>query len=186
MKYSLDTHVHADHITAIGKLRENSQCASIYPEGSGASCVDREIHDGETIQLGKVKLRAIATPGHTDSHMAYLINDDRILTGDVLFIRGCGRTDFQNGCAENLYDSVIEKLFKLPGATLVYPGHDYKGMTVSSIAEEISFNPRFVGKTKEEFVKFMGELNLPNPKRMMEAVPANQNCGRAEINFKSS
>ena len=118
----------------------------------------------------------IATNGHTDSHMSYLVNDSLVLTGDALFIRGCGRTDFQSGDPGTLYDSVTQKLFTLPDSTLVYPGHDYKGQTVSTIGEEKQWNPRFK-RDLSSFIEFMNNLNLPNPKKMMEAVPANEHCG---------
>jgi glyoxylase-like metal-dependent hydrolase (beta-lactamase superfamily II) len=113
--------------------------------------------------------------------MAYLVNTDRVLTGDALFIRGCGRTDFQSGNAGTLYDSVTQKLFTLPDDTLVYPGHDYQGHTVSTIGEEKRWNPRFGNRTRDGFIDFMGSLNLPDPKRMMEAVPANELCGRPVV-----
>lgn len=126
-------------------------------------------------------IKAIATPGHTDSHNAYLVNHDRVLTGDALFIRGCGRTDFQSGDAGILYDSVMQHLFTLPYDTLVYPGHDYRGHTVSTIWEEKHWNPRFVRRTRDNFIEFMGNLNLPDPKKMMEAVPANEMCGSLTV-----
>ncbi|MEH1941680.1 MAG: MBL fold metallo-hydrolase [Nostoc sp.] len=124
---------------------------------------------------------AIATPGHTDSHMAYLVNDTHLLTGDALFIGGCGRTDFQSGDAGSLYDAVTQKLFTLPDDTLVYPGHDYQGQTVSTIGEEKHWNPRFAGRSRNQFIELMKNLNLPQPKKMLEAVPANQNCGRVLV-----
>lgn len=176
--YCLETHIHADHITGTDKLREVTGCLGIVPEGAQATCADRYIKDKEIFSLGLTAIDAIATPGHTDSHMAYLINGDRILTGDALFIRGCGRTDFQCGNAGDLYDSVMQELFTLPDETLVYPGHDYRGHTVSTIGEEKRWNPRFVGRNRQEFIEFMNNLNLPNPKKMMEAVPANERCGR--------
>lgn len=178
LRYCLETHIHADHITGTDKLRQMTGCLGIVPEHAQASCADRHIKDGETLQLGSVTIKAIATPGHTDSHMAYLVNSDRVLTGDALFIRGCGRTDFQSGDAGTLYDSVTQRLFALPDNTLVYPAHDYRGHTVSTIGEEKQWNPRFVGRTREGFIEFMGNLNLPDPKKMMEAVPANEMCGR--------
>jgi sulfur dioxygenase len=178
LKYCLETHVHADHITGTGKLRELTDCAGIVPENAAVACANREIHDRETLMLGNIPIQAIATLGHTDSHMAYFVNHDRVLTGDALFIRGCGRTDFQSGDAGTLYDSVTERLFTLPDDTLVYPAHDYRGHSVSTIGEEKQWNPRFVGKTKAEFIEFMNGLNLPDPKKIMEAVPANQACGQ--------
>jgi len=178
LRYCLETHVHADHITGTDKLRQMTGCLGIVPERAQVACADRHIHDGEMLELGAITIKAIATPGHTDSHMAYLVNDDRVLTGDALFIRGCGRTDFQSGDAGTLYDSVTQRLFALPDETLVYPAHDYRGHTVSTITEEKQWNPRFVGRTRDDFIKFMGNLNLPDPQKMMEAVPANELCGR--------
>ena len=148
------------------------------PENAEAPCANHHIQDRETLKLGEIEIEAIATLGHTDSHMAYLINKKRVLTGDALFIRGCGRTDFQSGDPGTLYDSVTQNLFTLPDTTLVYPGHDYRGHTVSTIGEEKRCNPRFAGRNRANFIKFMNNLNLPNPKKMMEAVPANEHCGQ--------
>ncbi len=178
LRYCLETHIHADHITGTGKLRELTGCFGIVPANAHAACANRHIQDEEDLELGAIFIEAIATPGHTDSHMAYLVNGERVLTGDALFIRGCGRTDFQSGDAGTLYDSVTTKLFTLPDATLVYPAHDYRGHTVSTIGEEKRWNPRFVGRERVDFIKFMNNLNLPDPKKMMEAVPANELCGR--------
>jgi sulfur dioxygenase len=178
LKYCLETHVHADHITGTARLREITSCSGIVPEGANVACADRTLRDGEELRLGAVTIRAIATPGHTDSHMAYLINGTHLLTGDALFIRGCGRTDFQSGDAGILYDSVTGKLFTLADETLVYPAHDYRGLTVSTIGEEKHFNPRFVGRNRQQFIEFMNGLNLPDPQKIMEAVPANERCGR--------
>jgi glyoxylase-like metal-dependent hydrolase (beta-lactamase superfamily II) len=177
LRYCLETHIHADHITGTGKLREVTNCLGIVPENAQAACANRYIKDGEILQVGSISVKAIATPGHTDSHNAYLVNGTHLLTGDALFIRGCGRTDFQSGNAGALYDSVTKKLFSLPDETLVYPGHDYRGHTVSTIAEEKAWNPRFVGRNRDNFIQFMASLNLPNPQKMMEAVPANELCG---------
>ncbi len=175
--YCLETHIHADHVTSTGKLREATECLGIVPLGAMAACADRYIADGEILQLGSIAIAAIATPGHTDSHVAYRVNTDRVLTGDALFVRGCGRTDFQGGDAGALYDSVTQRLFALADETLVYPGHDYQGLTVSTIGEEQRWNPRFAGRSRDSFIELMGNLKLANPKKMMEAVPANQNCG---------
>ncbi len=176
--YCLETHVHADHITGTDKLRQLTGCLGVVPEHSAATCADMRLVNGEKLQVGEVIIEAIATPGHTSCHMAYLVNGDRVLTGDALFIRGCGRTDFQNGDAGTLYDSVTKRLFTLPNNTLVYPGHDYRGHTVSTIGEEKQWNRRFVGRERQDFIEFMNHLDLPQPKKIMEAVPANELCGR--------
>lgn len=178
LRYCLETHVHADHVTSTSQMRDATGCKTVVPFGSEVSCADRFIADGEILQLGSVMIEAIATPGHTNSHLAYLVNSDRVLTGDALFIRGCGRTDFQSGDAGTLYDSVTQRLFTLPDETLVYPGHDYQGCTVSTIGEEKRCNPRLAARDRNSFIELMGNLNLAFPKKMMEAVPANQNCGR--------
>lgn len=177
LSYCLETHIHADHITGTDKLREATGCLGIVPKNAHAACADRDIKDGEILELGDITIEAISTPGHTDSHNAYLINHDRVLTGDALFIRGCGRTDFQSGDAGTLYDSVQKRLFTLPDETLVYPAHDYRGHTVSTIGEEKRWNPRFARRNRADFIDFMANLNLPDPKKMMEAVPANERCG---------
>lgn len=177
--YCLETHLHADHITGAGKLRELTGCQNIVPFGANAACAERKIQDGEVLQIGSVAIAAIATLGHTDSHMAYLVNNTHLLTGDSLLIRGCGRTDFQGGDAGALYDCITQNLFTLPDSTLVYPGHDYRGQMVSTIGEEKKFNSRFVGRDRSEFITLMSNLNLPNPQKIMEAIPANQRCGKA-------
>ncbi|MGF1601889.1 MAG: MBL fold metallo-hydrolase [Thermosynechococcaceae cyanobacterium] len=179
LRYCLETHIHADHITGTNQLQQRTGCLGIVPEHAHAICADHYLQDGELLTLGEILIKTIATPGHTDSHNAYLVNGDRVLTGDALLIRGCGRTDFQSGDAGMLYDSVTHKLFTLPLATLVYPGHDYHGQTVSTIAEEQQWNPRFKGRDRNTFIEFMNNLDLANPKKMMEAVPANEQCGRA-------
>ncbi|MBE9136426.1 MBL fold metallo-hydrolase [Nodosilinea sp. LEGE 07088] len=178
LNYCLETHIHADHITGTAQLREATGCVGIVPEKAEAACANRFIGDGEVLRVGRVTVDAIATPGHTDSHMAYLVNGTHLLTGDALLIRGCGRTDFQSGDAGTLYDVVTKRLFTLPDNTLVYPGHDYKGQTVSTVGEEKRWNPRFTGRSRAEFMQFMDSLNLPNPKKIMEAVPANERCGQ--------
>lgn len=183
LRYCLETHVHADHITGTSRLREELGCQGIVPVGANAACADHHVADGETVMLGTIPIVAIATPGHTDSHMAYYVNRDRVLTGDALLIRGCGRTDFQSGDAATLYHSVTHKLFNLPDETLVYPGHDYHGRMVSTIAEEKRYNPRFVDleqgtlRDRDAYVYIMTNLNLPQPAKIMEAVPANEKCG---------
>ncbi|EAZ93006.1 MBL fold metallo-hydrolase [Crocosphaera chwakensis] len=177
LRYCLETHIHADHLTGTGKLRELTGCRGVVPENANVDCADRFIRDGEVLKIGEVKIQAITTLGHTDSHMSYLVNDGCVLTGDSLLIRGCGRTDFQSGDAGTLYDQITQKLFTLPDATKVYPGHDYRGHTVSTIGEEKQLNPRFVGQDRASFIELMNNLNLPNPKKIAEAVPANQRCG---------
>lgn len=177
LRYCLETHIHADHITGTGKLREATGCLGIIPESAYVSCADHQIQDGEPLNIGAITIKAIATPGHTDSHMAYLINGDRVLTGDALFIRSCGRTDFQGGDAGLLYDSVTQRLFTLPNDVLVYPAHDYQGHTASTIGEEKVWNRRFAGRSRASFIEFMANLNLPKPKKMIAAIPANQQCG---------
>jgi glyoxylase-like metal-dependent hydrolase (beta-lactamase superfamily II) len=179
--YCLETHVHADHITGTAKLREETGCLGVVPEKAQVACADRLVKEGEMITVGSVAIEVICTPGHTDSHAAYLVNKTHLLTGDALLIRGCGRTDFQSGDAALMYQSITQKLFTLPDETLVYPGHDYRGHTVSTIGEEKKFNPRFVGRDQANFTEFMANLNLPNPKKIMEAVPANQQCGQATV-----
>jgi len=178
LRYCLETHVHADHVTGAAQLRSRTGCLSVVPNQALVECADQFIQDGETLHIGGVEVQAIATPGHTDSHMAYLVSGTHLLTGDALLIRGCGRTDFQSGDAGTLFDSVTQRLFTLPDATLIYPAHDYHGQTVSSVAEEKYWNPRFVGRSRDEFRQFMNALNLPDPQKMMEALPANERCGQ--------
>lgn len=171
----IETHVHADHVTAAGILRDRTgarTCAS----ADGAPCMDCPLHDGDVLHLGDITLRVIATPGHTDDSVSYLV-DGRVFTGDALLIHGCGRTDFQNGDAGQLYDSITKRLFTLPDETVVCPAHDYHGYTSSTIGEERRWNPRLAGKTRDEFITFMNSLGLPPPKRLHEAVTANRACG---------
>ena len=176
--FAIDTHVHADHVTALGDLRAASNCATLMGEQSKAECVSRKFSDGERIKVGGLELRAIYTPGHTDDSYSFVMND-RVFTGDTLLIRGTGRTDFQNGDPAAEYDSLFGKLLQLPEQTLVYPGHDYKGWTVSTIGEERAHNPRLQMRSKDEYVALMRGLRLPNPKQMDLAVPANLACGAA-------
>lgn len=177
LRYSIETHIHADHITGAQKLQEATGCLKILPEHASANCADKKIKDGEILQLDSVEIKAIATPGHTDSHMSYLLNNEKVLTGDALLILGCGRTDFQSGDAGALFDSVTQKLFTLPDTTLVYPAHDYQGLTVSTIGEEKRYNPRFFGRNRDSFIELMNNLNLPFPQKMTIAVPSNEACG---------
>ncbi|MEQ9553793.1 MAG: MBL fold metallo-hydrolase [Coleofasciculus sp. G3-WIS-01] len=181
LQYCLETHIHADHVTGTAQLRQLTQCQGVVPQNASATCADRFLGDGEVLMVGSVEIVAIATPGHTDSHNAYWVNRDRVLTGDSLLIRGCGRTDFQSGDAGTLFDSITQKLFSLPDATLVYPSHDYRGHTVSTIGEEKQWNPRLANRDRASFIELMNNLNLPDPKKIMEAVPANERCGKVAI-----
>ncbi len=177
LKYFLETHIHADHVTAVSDLKKVfPQALSVVSAKGGAPCADILVHEGDEVEFGSLKIKVLETPGHTDSCVSYVM-DDRVFTGDALLIRGCGRTDFQQGSPERLYASVTQKLFTLPGETLVFPAHNYVGFTVSSIQEEQRLNPRLANTSEAEFVKIMNQLNLPKPKRIEEAVPANLNCG---------
>ena len=175
---AIDTHTHADHITALGALRESTACVTMMGSHSKAECVSARFSDGEQIKLDGLHLRALYTPGHTDESFS-LVMEDRVFTGDALLIRSTGRTDFQNGDALAGYDSLFNKLLRLPDETLVYPAHDYKGWTVSSIGEERQFNPRLQVKSAAEYAALMGALKLATPKLMDVAVPANLRCGVA-------
>lgn len=177
LRYCLETHIHADHITGAGKLRQQTGCQVVVPQNATARSADHSLSDGETLTVGTVVIEAIATPGHTDSHLAYLINQTHLLTGDALLIRGCGRTDFQSGDAGILYDTVTQRLFTLPEETLVYPAHDYKGRTISTIGEEKRLNPRFANRSRDQFITIMSHLGLSYPRKMHQAVPANEYCG---------
>jgi len=176
--FAIDTHVHADHITALGDLRTETSCATLMGTQSKAECVSRKISDGERLKVDGLELRALYTPGHTDDSYSFVMND-RVFTGDTLLIRGTGRTDFQNGDAGVQYESLFGKLLQLPEQTLVYPAHDYKGWTVSTIAEERAHNPRLQVRSKQAYIELMQGLRLPNPRLMDIAVPANLACGEA-------
>lgn len=173
---ALDTHTHADHVTATGPLRNRTQCSIVMGEQTKAEYVDIKIKEGETIKIGHQVLTAMYTPGHTDDHISYRMKD-RVFTGDCLLIRATGRTDFQNGDPYAHYDSLFNKLLKLPEETLVYPAHDYNGMLNSTIGEEKRYNPRLQVNNVEEYVEIMTQLNLPKPKLIDIAVPANLKCG---------
>lgn len=173
---ALDTHTHADHITATGNLQKKTQCKIAMGEKSEAECVNLRLKEGEKIKIGDVELEAIYTPGHTDESFSFKMKD-RVFTGDTLLIRGTGRTDFQNGDAKAQYDSLFNKLLKLPEEMLVYPAHDYKGVMVSTIGEEIRFNPRLQVENVDQYVNIMDNLNLALPKKIDIAVPANLKCG---------
>jgi sulfur dioxygenase len=173
---AIDTHLHADHITGLGALRDRTQCVTMMGEQSDVDVVSVRIIDGDVVAIGALDIKVVYTPGHTQDSYSFLM-DDRVFTGDTLFIRGTGRTDFQQGDAAAQYDSLFNKLLKLPDDTLVYPGHDYKGDTVSTIGEEKRFNPRLQVNSVEEYVHIMDNLNLQNPKMMDVAVPANMHIG---------
>jgi glyoxylase-like metal-dependent hydrolase (beta-lactamase superfamily II)/rhodanese-related sulfurtransferase len=175
----MDTHVHADHITAAAELRDRTQCITVMGEESSVDSVSQRVADGELITIDGVSLTALHTPGHTDDSYCFLMND-RVFTGDTLLIRGTGRTDFQSGSAAQAYNSITQKLFTLPDDTIVYPGHDYKGDMVSTIGEEKRFNPRLQVENREAYVELMDNLNLDNPKMMDVAVPANQKVAMAQ------
>ena len=176
--FAVDTHVHADHVTALGDLRIATSCATIMGAESKAACVSRKVTDGEVIKVDSLELRALYTPGHTDDSYSF-VAEDRVFTGDTLLIRSTGRTDFQNGDPRAQYQSLFGKLLKLPDETLVYPTHDYKGWTVSTIGEEKAHNPRLQLASEREYVNLMDSLKLSNPKLMDVAVPANLACGVA-------
>jgi glyoxylase-like metal-dependent hydrolase (beta-lactamase superfamily II)/rhodanese-related sulfurtransferase len=177
LKYSLETHVHADHITASGQLRQQLGAKTAVSSLCGAGSADIQIQDGDIFEFGNGEtIKVIATPGHTAGSISFLWRD-RVFTGDALFIDGCGRTDFQGGDAGALYDAITQRIFTLPDETLVYPGHDYKGHWVSSVIQERTTNSRLAGKTRAEFIDIMNNLNLPKPKLIDLAVPANRYCG---------
>ena len=173
---AVDTHLHADHVTGLGALRDRTHCITVMGEQSQADVVSMRVAEGDRIAIEGVSLDVLYTPGHTDDSYSFRLAD-RVFTGDTLLIRGTGRTDFQNGDPRAQYDSIFNKLMKLPDDTLVYPAHDYKGETVSTIGEEKFFNPRLKVKSIDEYVDLMNNLNLPNPKMMDVAVPANMHVG---------
>ncbi len=168
----IDTHIHADHISALNELNKRTNCIRVMGEKSKSEVIDLRIKDGEKIKVEEVDLQAIYTPGHTDCSYSFLMND-RVFTGDTLLINGSGRTDFQNGNAYDAYDSIFNKLLKLPEKTLVFPAHDYNGKKFSTIENEKNNNPRLQVSSKEEYADIMNNLNLANPKMMDVAVPAN-------------
>ncbi len=176
---AVDTHLHADHITGLGELRDRTSCITVMGENTKADVVSMRVSDGEQLDIEGVSLDIIYTPGHTDDSYSFVM-DDRVFTGDTLLIRGTGRTDFQNGDPRAQYDSIFNRLLKLHESTLVYPAHDYKGDTVSTIGEEKRFNPRLQVNSIDEYVDLMNNLNLSNPKMMDVAVPANMKVGLAQ------
>jgi len=173
---AVDTHLHADHVTCLGELRDRTHCITIMGEQSKADVVSMRVADGDKVTIEGLTLDVMYTPGHTDDSYSYLMGD-RVFTGDTLLIRGTGRTDFQNGSSRAQYDSIFNRLLKLPEETLVFPAHDYKGDTVSTIGEEKRYNPRLQVKSVDEYVELMANLKLPNPKMMDVAVPANMHVG---------
>lgn len=179
--YTMETHVHADHVTAAGFLREKIGSKSVVHRDTGAMCADLLVTDNVLLQLGDIVITVLHTAGHTRGCLSFL-TDGRVFTGDTLFINGCGRTDFQDGDAGTLYDNIHNKLFTLPPDTLVYPGHDYNGNTVSTIKQEMAKNARLGGgKTRDEFIAIMDNLNLSYPKNIDVALPANIKCGIADL-----
>jgi len=177
LKYTLETHIHADHITASGKIRQILGSKAIVHRNSESDCADILVADGELIKLGDQQIQILETPGHTDTCISYSI-DGAVFSGDALLIRGCGRTDFQAGDAAELYDSIHNQLFSLPDNTVVYPGHDYRGFHASTIGEEKAHNQRLGNnRPKDEFVDLMNSLDLDPPRKIAEAVPGNLECG---------
>ncbi len=173
---AVDTHLHADHVTGLGELRDRTRCVTIMGEQTKADVVAMRVADGDKVTIEGITLDVMYTPGHTDDSYSYLMGD-RVFTGDTLLIRGTGRTDFQNGSAREQYDSIFNRLLKLPEETMVFPAHDYKGDTVSTIGEEKRYNPRLQVRSVDEYVELMNNLKLPNPKMMDVAVPANIRVG---------
>ena len=181
---AIDTHTHADHITGLGALRDVTGCKTMMGGESLANCLSDTFIDGQRLRVGNLFIEVIYTPGHTEDSYSFYLPESKsdnhqpmLFSGDTLLIRGTGRTDFQNGSAEDQYNSLFNRLLKLPDNTLVYPAHDYKGWMVSSISEEKRHNPRLQVTSREEYIALMNSLDLPNPKMMDIAVPANQSCG---------
>lgn len=180
LKYALETHIHADHITAAGQMKKQFQCLLVIGNGANVETADLKLGHKESVSIGKYKVEAIHTPGHTEGCTSYYLYP-YLFTGDALLIRGCGRTDFQGGDSETLFDSVRNRLFSLPDSTLVYPAHDYKGRTCSSVEEEKNFNPRLkLEKSLEDFVEIMKNLKMSPPEKIKESVPANKKSGLVE------
>jgi glyoxylase-like metal-dependent hydrolase (beta-lactamase superfamily II) len=180
LSVALDTHTHADHITGLGALRDRTGCITMMGEQAVASCLTANFKDGDQITAGNIKLEVIYSPGHTDdSYSFYLPNETggMLFSGDTLLIRGTGRTDFQNGDARQQYNSLFNRLLKLQDSCTVHPGHDYRGWALSTIGEEKRYNPRLQIANQGEYVDLMDSLDLPSPKLMDVAVPANQACG---------
>lgn len=184
--YVLDTHIHADHVTGAGEIRKRTGVKTAVPKTANVPCADLNLTDGDEIKFGEFLIKALETPGHTDASLSFYC-EEMVFTGDVLLIRGTGRTDFQSGSAADLFDSVHHKLFTLPLETKVYPAHDYKGFTSSTIEMEIRHNPRVGrGNTKAQFIQIMKNFKLDLPKKIKESLPANMACGKLEEKEKSS
>ena len=177
---AIDTHCHADHITGLGALRDATRCITVMGQSTNVDMVSMRVDDGDTIDIENISLKVLFTPGHTDDSYCFLA-DRGIFTGDTLLIRGTGRTDFQNGSSFDAYQSLFEKVLKLPEDTMVYPGHDYKGDTVSTIGEERAYNPRLQVSSADEYAELMASLSLADPKMMDVAVPANLSIGKSLV-----
>jgi glyoxylase-like metal-dependent hydrolase (beta-lactamase superfamily II) len=186
LRYTLETHLHADHLTGALKLKHLAGSRIGYPAMDQLPCADIGLREGDSLRIGQIELHPLFTPGHTDTHHCYVVDNgtqEMLFSGDALLIEGCGRTDFQSGDAATLYRSIHDKLFSLADETLVYPGHDYEGRCVSTIAQEKIRNLRLNGnKTLEEFIAIMNGLQLPYPKKMDFAVPGNRQCGQCPPN----
>lgn len=186
LDYTLDTHIHADHLSGAHRLKSLSGSRIAYPAIDELPCADIGVREGEVFRVGNIELQPLFTPGHTDHHHAYLIDNGThkmLFSGDALLIEACGRTDFQSGDASTLYKSIHEKFFSLPDETLVYPCHDYEGRFITTIAQEKKRNPRLGNdKSLEEFVGIMDAMDLPYPRKIDFAVPGNQACGRCPDN----
>lgn len=181
LHYAVETHLHADHITGMGELRELTGCQTIVGEMSTVSCADKKIIDGECIKVGSIALKAIYTPGHTDDSYCYYLESNGVnylFTGDTLLIGGTGRTDFQSGSSKALFNSLFKKILLLPNDTIVYPGHDYNGNAKSTIGKEKQHNPRLQVSDWQELANILDHLNLARPKMMDIAIPSNQSCGQ--------
>lgn len=183
LMYVLETHVHADHVTSAGVLRQRLGATTVLSRAAGTRCADLTVDDGDVVTIGGIEIEARQTPGHTSGCVTYVTKDGEVpmaFTGDTLMIRGCGRTDFQQGDSDQLYESVWQKIFTLPDETRIYPGHDYQGRTMSTVGEEKRLNPRLgESRSKTEFIQIMAGLKLAYPKKIDEAVPANLQCGLA-------
>lgn len=178
LKYTIETHVHADHITGAHQLKLRTGCQTMVSKHAGIPCVDIALSEGDIISFGNEKLQVLETTGHTNSCLSFITNG-MVFTGDLLFIRGTGRTDFQQGDSKKMFLNIREKIFSLPDDTKIYPGHDYKGMMYSTVSEEKQFNPRVnLSKSENDFIDIMNNLKLADPKKLAIAVPANLKCGQ--------